>query len=393
MEALAVFAISVISATISGLALVFTLLNVLTWPRKTRATTRVESVRQRRVSVLIPARNEERDLPATLEALRPTLPLAHELIVFSDASTDRTDAIVEDFAAEFPNVRLVKGDGLPEGWVGKPHACHQLSRHASGDTLLFVDADVQLRPGALSEILGLMDEHDAACLSAVPRQVTGTWFEALVLPLLHLTYVSWFPLILTRRSADARFLAANGQVLAVERAAYDAIGGFEAVRREVVDDMAFCRRMKESGRGVLFADGDGIASCRMYHGAHEVWQGFSKNLYEGIGGNALALAFVLTLYTAGFILPWLAIVPAGMTLGCGSTWLDATSALLFGGAFGANLLQRGIMALRYHHRALSIALHPLAVLILLAIAINSLIWSARGTITWAGRHYVKRQER
>lgn len=387
------FAISVICASVSGLALFFTLVNVLTWPRKTRATTSIESVRQRKVSVLIPARNEERDLPATLEALRPSLPFAHELIVFSDASTDRTDAIVEEFAAEFPNVRLVKGQGLPDGWVGKPHACHQLSQHASGDVLLFVDADVQLHPGALPAIVGLMHEHRASCLSAVPRQVTGTWFEAMVLPLLHLTYLSWFPLILTRRSADARFLAANGQVLAVERAAYDAIGGFEAVRREVVDDMAFCRLMKESGRGVLFADGDRIASCRMYRGAREVWQGFSKNLYEGIGGNVFALSFVLALYTTGFILPWLAIVPAGLTLSGGSSWMNATSALLFVSAFGANLLQRATMAIRYRQRALSIALHPLAVATLLAIAVNSFIWSARGTITWAGRHYVKRQER
>jgi hypothetical protein len=268
--------------------------------------------------------------------------------------------------------------------VGKPHACHQLARLARGDLLVFVDADVVLDPDALGRVIALLDRYGAEVLTAVPGQVTGSFVERLVLPLLHLTYVAWLPLALIHGTHDPRFLAANGQILAVSRGTFDAIGGFEAVRAEVVDDMAFCRNAKRARRRVLFADGARLGRCRMYGSASEVWKGFSKNLYEGLGESPLLLAVVLVLYFSAFILPYL-LLPAALV-----------APALLGPALlgvGLNLALRGLLVLRFRHPIDSALLHPVGVAVLLAIAVNSWRWARSGTIEWAGRVYAARSAR
>ena len=147
----------------------------------------------------------------------------------------------------------------------------------------------------------------------MPHQQAGTPFEALMMPLLHLTYTSWLPMPLVHWTHDERFLAANGQVVWLERAALDDIGGFAAVRAEIVDDMALMRRFKRHRHRVVFADGHHVATTRMYEGARELWQGFSKNAFEGIGGRIPAMLAVQALYLACFVLPY--VVLGGGLLG------------------------------------------------------------------------------
>jgi len=353
-----------------------TLLNLAAWARG-RPGARLDGT----VSVLVPARNEEATIgPCVRSILASTHPI-HEVIVFNDASEDRTGAILAEIAAEDARLKVVDGSGLPPGWVGKPHACHQLARHATGDLLVYFDADTILAREGLSRIASLI--ADSGLVTAVPRQITVTLAEQMVLPLLHLTYTAWLPQPLVHRSRDARFLAANGQILAVRRSVYDDIGGFEAVRGEVVDDMAFCRQAKSAGHRVRFADGYHISRCRMYASGREVWEGFSKNFYEGIGESPPALVLVLGLYFFSFVLPYLV-----LPLSVGTPWLAAAAA-----GVGLNVLARLALAWRYGHTLLSVLLHPLAVLGLLAIAINSFLWSRRGEIHWAGRVYAARGER
>ena len=173
--------------------------------------------------------------------MRSVLASAHpiaEVVVFDDGSTDATPEILERLSREDSRLRVeTGGEALPEGWVGKPRACHELSMRARGEILLYLDADTELDEEGVARIAGLFEEKDASVVTAVPRQETGTWAERLILPLLHVTYTSWFPLALTYLSKNVRFLAANGQVMAITREAYDATGGFEAVRGEVVDEI------------------------------------------------------------------------------------------------------------------------------------------------------------
>lgn len=366
-------------------ALAMTVFNLSTWPRGRR----LEGDDERfdgRVSVLIPARNEQ----ATIErCVRAALDGGHpvdEVLVYDDQSTDATPEILARLRREDDRLRVVDAHELPPGWVGKPHACHRLAEAATGDLLVFVDADTFLTGDGLDRIASLMADKRADLVTAVPRQKAGGFVERLVLPLLHLTYTSWFPLMLVWRSQDPRFLAANGQVLAVTRSTYDAVGGFEAVRNDVVDDMAFCRRAKQRGRRVVFADGFDMATCRMYETASEVWQGFSKNLYEGIGGHPVALVGVCAVYFAAFVAPYIA---AGVAWAGGFAWLLAPA--LAGVA--ANVITRLALTIRFRQPAEGVVLHPVGVLALLTIAINSFRWHLGDAIVWRGRTYARKERR
>lgn len=323
-----------------------------------------------RASALVPARDEE----ATIEACVRSL-LAEpfgEVIVCDDGSTDRTGAILA--AIDDPRLRVIRGRTLPAGWVGKPHACHQLADAATGELLVFVDADVVLRPGGLSRIGHALRGE---VLSVLPEQVTGSLGEALVLPLLHLTYASFLYLPLVGAVRDPRVLAANGQVLAVRRRAYDTFGGFAAVRAEIVDDLALCRAAKAAGLRVDFVDGAAVARCRMYRSGADAWAGFSKNLLEGVGSTG-GLVAAVGLYVACFLLPWLALplAPAPAAVGV-----------------AANLVQRALLARRFGHRPVAVLLHPLSIVAFVAIAARSWAWTRAGAIRWRGRTYAARSAR
>lgn len=354
-------------AGVPAVPLLFTAVNLLTWRGPAPAPGPLP-----RVSVLIPARNEEAGIEAAVRAALAE-PVA-EVLVCDDGSTDATGAILARLAAADARVRVIAGKALPPGWVGKPHALHQLAGLATGEVLLFVDADTVLEPGAVSRLASV----PADVVTALPRQVVGSVGEALVVPLLHLTYASFLPLAVIPWVRDERVLAANGQVLWVRRPAHDAIGGFEAVRAEVVDDMAFCRRAKRLGLRVAFVDGQQIAACRMYGSLAEAVRGFSKNLYEGIGGTVPALVGVLGLYAAAFLLPWLALpfFPAPAAAG-----------------IGANLAQRALLAARFGLPWSTVPLHAPSVVVFGVIAVNSWRWVRAHAIGWRGRTYAARAAR
>lgn len=375
-------AVATAGAALAVFASALTVFNLAVWPRG-RATRGAV----RRTSVLVPARNEaasiERCLRSVLDDDDPSL---LEVVVYDDRSTDATPDILARLRAEYSKLRVVDGVELPPDFVGKPHACHQLAKHARGDVLLFVDADVELEPGGRARIADLMDRYGAELVTAVPRQTMGSAFEALVMPLLHVTYTSWLPLPLVWATHDPRFLAANGQLLAVTRDTHDLVGGFEAVRHDVVDDMAFCRLVKRARRRVVFADGTKMARCRMYDGPRALWRGFSKNLYEGIGENPIALAVVVALYTLAFIVPWGALA-TGLVSG------NNELAMLGGVGVTAAVVLRAVSAWRLHHPWHGIITHPAAVAVFIAIAVNSWRWSMSDSIEWAGRTYAARRRR
>jgi chlorobactene glucosyltransferase len=364
-------------AVLPLVACTMTLLNAVSWRRG-----RTGASFSGRVSLLIPARNEAMRLPAALRAVAASHSPPHEVIVYDDGSTDATPAVLAELAREMPTLRVIRGGDLPAGWVGKPHACERLAGAATGEVLVFVDADVVLSPTGL-ERLASIHADGASVVTAVPLQITRSPFEQLVVPFLLLSYLSWLPLELVARSRDERVVAANGQVLSVTRDALQKLGGFAAVRTEIVDDVALVRQAKRTGLPVAFVDGSQIASCRMYDSAGAVWRGFSKNIHEGVGSSQ-ALAGVVALYFATFVLPWL-------LLGLSAVW----PALLLPAAVAvsANVLQRVVLSLRWRQSLLGVAHQAIGALCVIAIALNSLRWSLRGEIHWAGRRYRSRAAR
>lgn len=366
--------------------LLITSVNLLTWRRGRVSASRPQ------VSVLIPARNEERNIESCVRSVlkaEGSRACVKEILVYDDLSEDRTGELVEALSQVDDRVRLIAGSPLPIGWVGKPHACERLLQQAAGDVLLYLDADVCLEGQGLLRLVSFLDTPVGARLvTAVPRQITGSAFERLVIPLLTLTYAAWLPLRLVEYGRRATTVAANGQLVMISRRDALSLGGFESVRCELVDDIAFARRAKERGYRVAFADGYLTARCRMYRSASQVWRGFSKNLYEGLGANPLSLGLAVGLYLACFVVPYVGLALALLPDGMHRHLLPAASA-----GVAANVLLRFMLALRYRQPPLGILLHPISVLALVAIAINSARWAVLGRNSWAGRCYPGRQRR
>ena len=371
--------IAVLLAGPALLALLVTAIDAVGWARG-RLGARLEGT----TSLLIPARNEERTIGAALAAA--LVEPFDEILVYDDQSEDATAAIIDSVAASDARVRRIEGVLLPTGWIGKVHACARLAEHARGDWLVYADADVRLEPGVLERLGSIAQTLQADVVTAMPRQDVVTWMERTVVPLLHLIYVSWLPAPLVWASRDARFLMANGQLLAMRREALQRVGGWAAVKRELVDDMAMCRACKIAGLRVVFADGHEMARCRMYRSTSEVWDGFTKNLYEGLGERPLALAGAILLHLHAFVVPWIALAMSGF-LGSESVLVGALIGV------GANVTQRTWLSLRHRLPLEGIVLQPLAILVLVALAIESWRRSTQGRIAWRGRSYVARSER
>ena len=353
------------------------------------------------VSVLVPARNEEKRIGECLASLIAQDPPLHEILVLDDRSTDRTACIARElgFREEAgERLRIIHGEELPAGWVGKNWACHQLSVAASprSSHLLFTDADTLHQPACVRTALAYSQKNRADLLSLWPDQITGTWSEKLVIPLGYLLFMAFQPLPLlswlqARPHRVARwgftgkqlatFGAANGQFLFFRREAYRALGGHEALRDHLVEDIAFGRRMaSRTGEGMRLvnADGIGLLRCRMYSGFAEVWEGFSKNLRPVFEESHLSFLLFGVLVGLLFLSPLFLLPIVGWGSAAGSLLVVAVL-LIFS--------LRILLSIRFRTSWLGCILHPFAVVLALVIAINSWRLCRRQGIIWKGRTY------
>jgi glycosyltransferase involved in cell wall biosynthesis len=347
-------------------ALATTILNLLTVPKLRPRQPR----RSPRVSVIVPARDEERSIERTVRALLAQTYPELEIIVVNDRSVDATGAIL----ARFDGITVVDNEEPPPGWLGKPWALHQGSLRATGELLLFVDADVIYQPGLVAEAVAHFETRDVALLSLFPRlELRGFW-EHVAMPNLAMFAFTFLPLWLGNRTRIVRLAIGGGTGNLVRREAYLAAGGHEALQDAVIDDVGLARLMRREGHRTEIVRAEQGVSVRMYHGLREIVDGFTKNAFAVFGYSYLAVLPGLVLATIAHLLPY-AVALTGNRLALLTVGVIAlTRAILFR-AVGYRL-DNALFA------------HPLMIVIWFAILLRS-VWltGIRRRLHWRGRTY------
>jgi chlorobactene glucosyltransferase len=333
-----------------------------------------------RLSALVPARDEERNIERCVRSLLGQKYPNFEVLVLDDHSQDGTRAILARLAREDPRLRVLQGQALPQGWLGKPWACHQLGEAAGGELLLFADADTFFHPLCFRNAVSALLVERADLLSAIPYEETCTWGERLIVPLMSWALHSFLPVGLAQRVQIPALSAGVGQFLLFRRTAYTKIGGFAAVKDEIADDSTLARRVKAHGLRWRLADGTRRISCRMYHSLREACLGFSRSLFAAFGNRLLPYLFVwiwlgiVFLEPAALLLLW----AAGLPISPFSPRLAAAAVLL-------SLLVWVIPLRRFHYPAWLALLYPVTVFLSMCVAGLSLYQAARGQVKWKGR--------
>jgi chlorobactene glucosyltransferase len=354
-------------------------------PRRPHAGEAASLAEAPRVSVIVPARDEERNIEACVTSLLAQDYDNFEVIVVDDGSTDATPTILARLArtpAGRRRLRVVRVEELPSGWAGKPHALHTGTRIASGEWLLFTDADTRHTPTALRSAMtrALSDGVDLFTIGTT-QELPDFWNRVLM-PIAFMGISSQYPPAWVNNPRSPIAIA-NGQFLLIRKAMYDGVGGYDtdALRATVVDDLALARVVKRSGGKLRFVDGRGLVSVRMYRSVREHVNGWGKNATIGSRGGA----WLFPIFIVG--LPMVTVWPfVALALGL----LRRKPALAASGAapvaaalaYRAHLDHQLGTPLRYG------LTHPLGGAIFTFIIARSFWRKLRGaTVPWRGRSY------
>ena len=368
-----------------GLCLVLTLVNAATVPRLSREKSAGPGAPF--LSIVVPARNEERAVGAAVRSFLAQDYPAFEVIVVDDRSTDRTGGILSDIAAADPRLIVLRGAEPPPGWLGKPHALHQGAARARGKLLLFADADVRYDLRTASEAVGFIERRRLDFAALLPRFETAGFWEPVLMA--NLTCAIYFGPAFLVNSPRPRWLAVGGGAgNLVRRSAYDAIGGHEALRASVVDDVRLAVETKLAGFRVGAAIAEDRVSVRMYHGFREVWDGFTKNVAYATGGLMGAAMVTLTLLWMG-----VSVLPPALAL----AWLAGapvprSDAILAFAAWAILAAARATLAAIVHEPLWTAVTQPLMSAVWMGILVRS-AWHrfVRRSVSWRGRTFDARK--
>jgi len=309
-----------------------------------RVSSRAPRVRRgRKVSVLVPARNEERNLPACLDSLLDQTYRNYEIIVLDDQSSDGTWEIIRSYQERFPGrVRGVRGEPLAQdGWLGKPHAMQQLAAQAAGEYLMFTDADTVHGTESVAWAVTNLEAHRADCVSGYVQQELVTLGEQCIVPATYIMSAMLLPLWLIATVPIPGLSFAIGQLLVIRRGAFEAIGGYARVKDEISDDLAIARELKRAGYREVFLDIRRHVRCRMYDGYRASFMGLSKNIYDIARRRTLLFAAAVTLLVGIVVLP-LALLPIQILTGAAGSDRTLLAVAAFLLAWTVVLYDRGL---------------------------------------------------
>lgn len=251
------------------------------------------------VSVLIPARNEEHNLPNILDDLMKFKYPSMEIIVYDDQSTDQTAAVVQRYTAHLRRLQLIRGGSPEEGWLGKNYACHQLAQVAGGEIFLFLDADVRVNDGLMEKAISYMQKHQLGLLSIFPQQIMPTIDSRMSVPIMNWILLSLLFLPLIRITSLQSFSAANGQFMLFDAGTYRSIQPHKQCRHNRVEDIAIVKLFKKHRQKRATLLGTDDIRCLMYHTLREAVDGFSKNVFQFFGGSRILTVLFAAITTLG----------------------------------------------------------------------------------------------
>jgi chlorobactene glucosyltransferase len=338
------------------------------------------------VSMLVPARNESLNIEKCLRSLQRQDYPNFEIVVLDDNSRDNTGELVAALAVSDPRIKLMHGQPLPEGWAGKPFACFQLARKAQGEWLLFIDADVTVEPAMLRATMDTALRENPALLSGFPRQLLTGFWPVTVIPLMYFITLTWTPLWLLARSKTPRAGIAIGQFLLFRKDAYWGIGGHEAVKAKIIEDVWLGMEICNKGGRHLSVDLSRIVSCNMYRKAKDMWEGWSKWMYSVLLLSPVGLGMMIVLAFIFFIAPFLSI------------WFYAYESQAFTGwhilaifQAVAVLVMRFMVDYKFSEPMVSGLLNPIAFGYLVVAALNTIVKQAVGKgVRWKDRIYAQK---
>lgn len=339
------------------------------------------------ISVIIPVRNEQRNIQRCIQALLSQTYPDFEIIVVDDHSTDATPLILADLMRACSRLRVIYGADLPPGWTGKPHALVQGAAAAQGKLLCFMDADTFAQPGLLWSTYRMAVHSHADMFSILTDQELGSFWERVVLPLVFLGLSFGFPAERVNDPSKPDAIA-NGQFILIKRAVYEHVGGHKAVKDRIDEDKAIAVVVKRAGYRLVVADGRKAATTRMYTSLAEMWEGWTKNIYLGLRDRPGLLLFgVLIGLVVSIVLPvWLVGSLLWLSISCEwSAWVVAAEAI----GLWAYLLWKRVQACTAFGIAGGYAFtFPLGALVFTGMMIASAydVLSGRGVV-WKGRRY------
>ena len=334
------------------------------------------------VSVLIPARNEAHNIRRCLDSLlAQDFPIL-EVLVLDDNSTDDTARVVGEYAEKDARVRLVSGQLLPQGWMGKNYACHQLGCLAQGEWLLFTDADTDHQPGSLRWAVAAAQQNQADLVSLIPHTVTHTLGERLILPIIPFGMLGFFPFSLGAWLRIPFMTIAIGTFMLFRRKAYESIEGHSGVMGEVAEDVVLARQVMRAGGRVVLLDGSDQLDVHFYRGFSQSWHGIAKSAFAALDYRLLPSFLMIGFY--GFIFLWPLVFLATQlwegNWGGPAVRLAAFQALLNSGLYYA-------VAVRFRLPRSTAIFYPVTVVLVILILLDSMRRAFFSGIPWKERLY------
>ena len=329
-----------------------------------------KSLQEDLISVLIPARNEENNISSCLRSVIEQNYTRLEILVLDDNSEDNTYVEASILANQDKRIKIIKGEPLPAGFTGKNWACHQLSQSASGEYLLFIDADVNLEKGSILSAFNEIKRLNLDLLSVFPTQNLKSAGEWLIVPLMNWLLLTFLPLYSVYSVKSPSLAAANGQFMFFGRSAYKSIGGHHSLKSSITEDVQFARSLKAKNFLVKTYLGGELISCRMYHDVRESFKGFSKNFYPGSGLTPYVFLILTVFLTFCFTIPFILVF----------------SEKIFILPLMLVILQRILISIQSRqHVIINLLFHPLQIAMLLLLGINSVIAAKKKIRRWKGR--------